>query len=400
MMMTSSAPRLLRDDLTGPGLVEHLRAHGPLPALDGPALLDEVEAAGLTGRGGARFPVARKLRAVAAGSRPVVVANGAEGEPASSKDKTLLTRSPHLVLDGVQVAAAAVGARRAVVYVHQGSTTPQVRRAVAERAHLDRVRVEVVEAPEAFLSGEETAVVGRINGRAAVPRAKPPMVFAQGVDGRPTLVQNVESLSHLALIARHGAGWFRAAGLPDEPGTMLCSVSGDVTAPTVVEVPIGTPVRDILAAAGGPAGELRGLLVGGYHGAWLRPADVDRVRMSFADLKPLGASPGAGVLVVLGPDRCPLELSARVVEYLAQQSARQCGPCLNGLPALADAFHRFAGRRWDPALTARVEQLGTLLAGRGACHHPDGTLRFVRSVLDVFADELAAHQGGGCLAGA
>lgn len=392
--------RLLRHDPAGPGLSEHLRVHGELPARLLPEqLLDEVEAAGLTGRGGARFPVARKLRAVAAGRRPVAVANGAEGEPASSKDATLLTRSPHLVLDGLALAAAAVGARRAVLYVHEGPTAEAARRAVAERGRRDRLPVEVVEAPAAFVSGEESAVVRRINGGSALPASKPAMVFQKGVDGRPTLVQNVETLAHIALIARHGSAWFRRLGTPDEPGTMLCTVSGDVRARTVVEVPIGTPLRDVLHSAGADVGRLRAVLVGGYHGAWLHAEDVARLRLSHADLSGYGATPGAGVLVALSTDRCPLRASAVVARYLAGQSARQCGPCVNGLPALAGTLEELAGLGWPPPLTARAEQLTGLLVGRGACHHPDGTVRFVRSVLTTFADDLAAHARGRCLAG-
>lgn len=371
------APRLLTD-----------QPYGPLP--DVRDLVEQVEAAGLTGRGGAGFPVARKLRAVRDGGRGVVVGNGAEGEPASGKDRALLAHAPHLVLDGLRLAAAAVGARRSVLYV--SAATPALRTAAAERG------VEVAIAPAAFLSGEESAVVSRLNGGRALPRSRPPAVYVKGVDGRPTLVQNVETLAHLALIARYGAGWFRERGTAAEPGTMLCTVSGAVRVPGVLEAPLGTPLRDVLEAAGGPAGPLRAVLVGGYHGVWVTAREAEQLTLSAADLGRVGGSPGAGVVIALGAEACPLEVSAGIVAHLARQSARQCGPCLSGLPALAEVLAVAAGRRWDPSVPARIEQLAALVAGRGACHHPDGTARLVRSVLATFPDELEAHAAGRCLA--
>ena len=376
---------------SGPGAAEHVAAHGPLPQ-PRPAgdLIEEVAAAGLTGRGGAGFPVASKLRAVRAGERPVVVANGAEGEPASSKDRVLLARAPHLVLDGLALAADAVGAGRALIYVHEGPAVAAVRRALAERS--DRCPAHLVTAPARFVAGEESAVVSRLSGRAPLPRSKPPMVYASGVDGRPTLVQNVETLAHLALIVRHGAAWFRRAGTAAEPGTMLCTVSGAVAAPGVVEVAVGERLTAVLG------GSVRAVLVGGYHGTWVRGGDLTHRRLSAASLSAVDARPGAGVLVVLGDHECPLRVSARVADYLARQSARQCGPCLNGLPAMASSLRAVAGVPSPASAAQRVLDLTGLVAGRGACHHPDGSARFVRSTVTVFADEVAAHADGRCSA--
>jgi Respiratory-chain NADH dehydrogenase 51 Kd subunit len=192
-------------------------------------LIGELEAAGLTGRGGAGFPVARKLAAVvAAGRTPVVVGNGAEGEPASRKDLALLTRTPHLVLDGLQLAAEAVGADRAYLYVASGALAT-VRKAMRGRS--DPVPVEVVTAAEHFVSGEETAVVAALDGRPALPGDTFRRVVDHGVGGRPTAVQNVETLAYLALIGRHGPEWFRSRGTQAEPGTALVTISGAVNHP-------------------------------------------------------------------------------------------------------------------------------------------------------------------------
>ena len=383
---------------TAADLDAHLVQHGPVPWQGGPSrLVATAEAAGLTGRGGAGFPTWRKLVAVGTGERPVVVANGAEGEPASAKDRTLLVRAPHLVLDGLQLAAECVGARRAFVYLPAGPATEAVRRAVAQRrdARLDRIRVDVVAAPDRFVSGEESAVVAAIEGRAALPGDKLRRVIESGVHGRPTLVQNVETLAHLALVARHGADWFRGRGTRAEPGTFLATVSGAVSAPGVYELPYGLPVSEALGRAGGPAATLQTVLVGGFHGAWL-PAEAAAAPLSRAGLQPWGASPGAGVLVALPAGRCGLVESARIVAYLARQSAGQCGPCVNGLPRLADTLHRLAHGGRHPGLPAEVARLCALVAGRGACQHPDGTVRLVRSSLGVFADDVRAHLAGHC----
>jgi NADH:ubiquinone oxidoreductase subunit F (NADH-binding) len=278
-----------------------------------------------------------------------------------------------------------------------------VRRALEERraAGTDRLRTDLVIAPDAFTSGEESAVVAAVEGRPALPRDKARLIAESGVSGRPTLVQNVETLGHVALVARFGASWFREVGTPDEPGTFLATVGGAVDAPGVYEAAYGVPLPHLLEAAGGTTQTLQALLVGGYHGAWLPAEKLDRLRASRASLRPWGASPGAGVLIALPHSVCGLVESARIVSYLAGQSAGQCGPCLNGLPAIADTFVALAtgaaARRLDPAsLTARVEWLSRLVEGRGACNHPDGTVRLVRSTLRVFADEVAAHLDGRC----
>jgi NADH:ubiquinone oxidoreductase subunit F (NADH-binding) len=377
------------------GLGTHLERFGPLPYLGAPRrLIGELEAAGLTGRGGAAFPTYRKL-AVVAGHRavPVVVANGAESEPASNKDKSLLWFSPHLVLDGLQLAAEAVGSATVMLYIHRNARLYQrLAEAIADRAAagLDAVQVELAEAPPRFLSGEESALASRIAGGPALPRFKPPRPSERGVAGRPTLVQNVETLAHLALIARYGAAWFRSVGTPDEPGSMLATLYHADGRMGVVETTLGAPIADLLPL---PA---QAVLVGGYHGAWLPAAQAELLPLANAALRPLGAAVGAGVLAALPEDRCGLAETARVARYLALESAGQCGPCLNGLPRIAGALEELAGPRPDPQVLADLERWSGLVHGRGACHHPDGTIRFVRSALRVFAAEIGHHAHGSC----
>jgi NADH:ubiquinone oxidoreductase subunit F (NADH-binding) len=271
--------------------------------------------------------------------------------------------------------------------------------ALAERAARgwDAIPVSLVYAPEGFLSGQESAVVAAVEGRPARPVDRFDLTVRSGVYGRPTLVQNVETLAHVAQIARYGAGWFRQRGTADEPGTFLATVSGAVADPGVREVPVGIPLDELLAAAGGPAGPLQAVLVGGYHGTWV-PAGGTAVPMSRAGLREDGGSPGAGVAVALAAGQCGLAAAAGVTGYLARHSAGQCGPCLNGLPAIAQAFSALAEDSGGPELPGRLRWLADLADGRGACHHPDGTARFVRSSLTVFADEVSRHLRGDCVA--
>ena len=359
------------------------------------ALIEEIGRSGLCGRGGAAFPAARKLAAVAAGYAPVVVANGTEGEPASAKDKILLARSPHLVLDGAVIAAEMVGASRVVIVVHH-SVREIVDDAVAERraAGSDPVRIRVVTAADRFVGGEASAVVHWISRGIPTPTRRPPRLADRGLDGRPTLVQNVETLAHVALIARYGASWFRAVGPPAEPGSMLVTVLGAVREPAVLEIGIGTPVGEVLGLAGGLTVPLQALLLGGYFGTWVSAAAAAPLPFSSAGLAPLGAGVGAGLIAALPGSSCGLAETARVVRYLADESACQCGPCIFGLDAIAGQFQRIAeGRTSDLSLLRRW--LGQA-DGRGACSHPDGTVRLVRSALAAFGPEIERHARGWC----
>jgi NADH:ubiquinone oxidoreductase subunit F (NADH-binding) len=396
-MSVRTVSRLLA--ASGPSLAEHLAEFGELPDVnaDFVAVLTD---AGLTGRGGAGFPAGRKMASVS-GPRPVVVGNGAEGEPLSRKDVELLTRAPHLVLDGLDTAAAAVGADAVYLYLHPEASAA-VSAALAERrdSGRERRRITVVEAPDRFVAGEESAALRRIEGGPALPRDRTVVAAVSGVKGRPTLVNNVETLAQMALIARFGPDWFRRVGDPAEPGTMLVTLSGALSQRGVVEVPTGTTLSGLLEQAGGD--DLRAVLVGGYHGAWLRASDisryVDAVRMSRAGLKPLGATPGAGIVHALGMSECGLARLAEIAGYLADESARQCGPCLNGVPRLAELCEEIAFGRSSDHVVAEVRRIVRLVDGRGSCRHPDGTARMLRSALHAFGDDIELHHRRRCVA--
>lgn len=386
-------------DSAGPAsLSEHAERYGPVPRLGTgrrAVLIDAVTQAGLTGRGGAGFPTGVKMRSVASRRGPaVVVANGMEGEPASEKDKALLARAPHLVLDGAVAAAVAVGANAVHICLPRSRDwlVGIVADAVAEReqAGIDPVRIDVRDLPHRYVSSEESSVVRWLNGGDAKPTAVPPRPFEKGVGGRPTLLDNVETLAHVALIARFGPAWFRQAGHADAPGSMLTTVSGAVRAPGVYEIEAGLPVGEILELIGVQA-DSGPVLIGGYFGTWHDRDQVAGLPMTATALGSVGASPGAGVLVALPAGTCGLAETARVLAWLAGQGAGQCGPCVFGLPAVADDFSQLAsGRPKGPVLDRLDRRLRTVM-GRGACRHPDGAIRLARSALEAFAADVKSH---------
>lgn len=368
---------------------DHLAVHGPVPGTDLDRILAFLDAAALAGRGGAGFPLAAKLRALDDTTlrRREVIVNGSESEPASRKDRVLLRRTPHLVLDGALSIAAAIGARAVTVAVHDPVAAESVRCAVAERPDAKRVIVRVVAG--GFVAGEARALVRQLRGGPALPpgRRTPPTV-----DG--VVVGNVETFAQLAVLLRLGPQRFAETGTSDEPGTTLITVGGAVGRPGVVELPIGTPLGILLTAA--HAAPPQAVIVGGYHGSWIAP--VADTRLSRAGLRSAGASFGAGVVLVLDDRTCALGELARVADWLAGESARQCGPCHFGLPALAADIANLAAAA-DPA--RRTAAVGSAfeharsIDGRGSCAHPDGAVRFVVSALHHLHDENDAHIAHG-----
>jgi NADH:ubiquinone oxidoreductase subunit F (NADH-binding) len=399
-----SLPRLLAGvgDLLMADLERHVGVHGPLPEISKRAasdLIDAIDAAGLRGHGGAWFPTAVKMRAVARrrGAK-VVVANGTEGEPASRKDRVLMREAPHLVLDGVELAARAVGARDAIIAISESDerSLRSLREAIVQRQNARQrtyASVELLTAPDRFLSGHEGALVNLINGGEAKPTFGP-RPFEQGVSRRPTLVQNVETLAHIALIARHGSDWFRELGTDGDPGSTLVTITGAVRAPGVYEIDRAMQLDALLETAGCQP-NLQGVLVGGYFGTWLTAAEARDAWLSAKDLASHGAGLGAGVIVALGADACAVAEASRIADYFAAESSGQCGPCSNGLDAIADTVQRLASGTADRGARRDLHRWASVVPGRGACQHPDGAVRFIQSALRVFAKEFGDHAHSG-----
>jgi NADH:ubiquinone oxidoreductase subunit F (NADH-binding) len=374
---------------------DHRARLGSLPAGD-VAIIDVLERSELRGRGGAGFPVGSKWRSVARNrrGRTAVLVNGAEAEPLSQKDRLLMATRPHLVLDGAALAASTLGADEVVVYIGADhvDALDSMNRAVRQRPVNERDHTRMVVAPARYVAGEETAAVHYVNDGIALPTSIPPRPFERGVGGRPTLVQNVESLAHVAMIARYGDGWFRSLGRDDAVGTTLLTLAGAVTNPGVVEVAQGTTVGEIVESAGGRAASSTAVLVGGYFGGWVAAEEAWELALDTTTLRVQGHALGCGVIAVLPQHRCGVVESARVIAYLAGESARQCGPCVFGLRAIADGMDRIAAGKSGADDLVRVRRWAGQLRGRGGCRHPDGAANFLLSALSVFGEEFLLHH--------
>ncbi|MEU4295152.1 NADH-ubiquinone oxidoreductase-F iron-sulfur binding region domain-containing protein [Kribbella sp. NPDC026596] len=387
MTMTMQETRVIGDARVLAGLDQgrldrqrHLWTHGPQPDLNREDYLRLTEAVGLRGRGGAAFPVALKLADLPAKGIEAVVVNGSESEPVSRKDRLLLTLAPHLVLDGATGLASALGAPHVLIAVHDGAAATSIREALMERD--DRLAIEVSDTPGRFVAGEARAVLSALEGGAAVPPGRRVLPTRKGYHRRPTFLSNVETFAQLAVLARLGSRGFSSTGLISEPGTQLLTIDGAVQRRGVMETPTGVPLDTVLQFAGAEPGPV---LLGGYHGRWLPRTDgltLQRPEVS------------AGIILALGTDTCPLGEVYRVAQWLASQSAGQCGPCVFGLAALVDDFDRLL--RGDPAGWHNAQRHLGLVPGRGACAHPDGSARFLASALEVFGDDVRLHLDGGC----
>jgi NADH:ubiquinone oxidoreductase subunit F (NADH-binding) len=399
-------------------LAGHLERLGPLPRRrDAGDVIRSLEASGLLGRGGAGFPVGRKWRSVAErryGRGAVVLVNGAEGEPMSRKDRALLSMRPHLVLDGAELAADAVGADEIVLYVGaaHASARDALVLAIAEREALPsgkgaarprsadgvrrirRVPFRMVQAPSRYISGEESAAVHFVNERDARPVTTPPRPYERGVDGRPTVVQNVESLAYAALIARFGEDWYREPGRFGTRGTALITTNTPTEQNAVREIELGTTIGEI-AALVEPAirsADVQAVLLGGYFGGWLDAHRAWGLTLDPAGLREKGFSFGCGVVGFLSSRSCPVRVTAEIAMYMAAQSAAQCGPCVFGLRSIADATDRIARLQSSPDDVANLERWAGQVRNRGACRHPDGAVGLLSHALDVFGAEFQLHQ--------
>ena len=376
-------PALLAGLGSGPSLAAHREQYGDLPRLALDDLVDAVDDVGLRGRGGAAFPFAIKLRTAADGARrPVVVVNLSEGEPASSKDSALARTRPHLVLDGAVATARALGARQVHVVLpgDRPLTRAAMETAMDERRDR-RVRLVRHVASPRFVAGQARAVLELMAGRPNLPVTAWTPEAVTGHRSRPTLLSNAETWAHVGRLLHTGPP---VDGTAEEPGTTLLTLRLPGVPVAVREVAYGSALGAVLSRNDTP------VLLGGFHGTWLPSVEARHLPVSVQGLRAAGCSLGAGL--VLAVDDCPVAWTQRIVVYLAGQSARRCGPCLNGLPALAAAVSAID----DGAGTGRVEQLSALVERRGACAHPDGTVRLVRSLLGAYPDEVDRHGAGHC----
>ncbi|MCV7383252.1 NADH-ubiquinone oxidoreductase-F iron-sulfur binding region domain-containing protein [Mycolicibacter longobardus] len=392
------APRLLSEGVEDGA--SYLAGGGYRPVPDADEFLAEVDRSGLLGRGGAAFPLAVKLRSVRDAARrgrdTVVLANGEEGEPASVKDRWLLRNRPHLVLDGLRLAAAAVAADRAYVYVSDPTAANSVEHALAEldTKVLGGLTISVFTVDAGYVAGEETAAVRAINGGPAKPTDKPPRPYQQGIRRQPTLVSNVETLANLPYLHQHGAAAFRTVGTELSPGTFLATVTGGGLPPVLYELPHGIAVAELLGVHGISLKRVRGLLMGGYF-AGLLNRDALETTLDHESLRAAGSGLGCGAMSVLTDD-CPVAVAASVLAYFGRENAGQCGSCFNGTVAMAAVAEALRDGVAETEDVERMRRWAGVLPGRGACGTLDGATNVAASLLNRFPELVAGHLDGAC----
>jgi NADH:ubiquinone oxidoreductase subunit F (NADH-binding) len=395
------APRLLRPtQMKAEELTEYVQAGGYQPLTDADSLLEQVDLSGLLGRGGAAFPLATKLRTVRdagrRGIQTVIVANGEEGEPASVKDRWLLRHRPHLVLDGLRLAAAMINASHAYVYVSDEQSAAAVNNALSD---LDpqtfaATQIAVLTVEPGYVAGEETAAVRRINGGPAKPTDKPPRPFEEGVSGLPTIVSNVETLANLPHIHQHGARGFRAVGTPMSPGTFLATITGGGRPAALYEIPHGAAFSELLTLHGVPKESVRGVLMGGYF-AGLVNTDVLDATLDHETIRRLGSGLGCGAISILTDD-CPVAVAASVMSYFDRENAGQCGSCFNGTAAMAAVISALRDGAATEEDVTRLERWSVVLRGRGACGTLDGATNIAASLLRQYPQLITSHLANEC----
>ena len=314
----------------------------------GAPLIEQIDRAGLRGRGGGGFPTAAKMRAVAASRRPSggrrQRGGGRAREPQGS-DPHPSTPPPRARRRHPRSTRARERRGRVCVCESARASIEGVTGAISERGSTGRrsPRIRLRTVPAHYVAGHESALVNHLNGGPAIPTFTPPMPFQQGVERRPTFIGNAETLAHVALIARHGPTWFRELGTPSQTGSTLVTLSGPVAHPGVYEIEYRAPLASLIRAAGGTTARPGAALLGGYGGSWIGGESLDDLILSDEHLAPFGASIGAGVVLLLSEAACPVAETARVARWLADQSTGQCGPCVHGLDAIATGFHEIAG---------------------------------------------------------
>lgn len=353
-------------------------------------LIDALATSRLQGRGGAGFPAHVKWGAVAASREKsrIVVANGHEGEPASGKDRWLLLNRPHLVLEGLLLAAMAVRAEQAIICVSREDTHSAVELAVTEIDEAGLVPqglvVKVVRINHRYVTGEESALVQAINGGVGIPTFKPPRPFEEGVNGLPTLVQNVETLAHAAWIHLHGPAPFGELGTRTSPGSALFTILGGSDNTTIIEAPLGIEIHELLATVGIQPDRVSRLLLGGWFGG-VHASEVLGLECDYTALRVAGSGLGCASITVISPEDDVAGMVAQLGAWYASESAQQCGVCRNATRAISRTLAKNSEGRAESQDFENLSRWGVTLPGRGACGLLDGAATLARTTISVLS---------------
>ncbi|MBM2809759.1 MAG: dehydrogenase (quinone) [Chloroflexi bacterium] len=371
-------------------------------------VLDAVTASGLRGRGGAGFPCGLKwsLTAKEEATPKYVVANGGEDEPGSLKDHAVMERSPHRLLEGVILAAYAVGASEAIMYINSECEEgiAQVEGAIAAATSAGylgerilgssfSISARVHHASQEYVAGEDTSALESIEGRAAKPREKPPFPTTAGLYGKPTVVNNVETFAYVPSIVLNGPELFRSVGTEDNPGTMLFTLPPNLNRPGVVELPVGTSLRELIEVHGGGLASgraVKAVLPGGPSSGFLKPVDLD-VAMDRKALQERGSTLGCGVLRVIEEGQCIVEIVDEIAQFFARESCGQCPTCMMATGTLSRIIGQIQKGSGAQALLDQIPKLGAFAKGKGFCSLITMPIPPLTSAIALFPEDFAYH---------
>ncbi len=409
---------LTKNIADGPQTFDEYVAEGGYQALDRALagspqdVLNAVTESHLRGRGGAGFPTGQKWGFTASeeATPKYVVANGGEDEPGSQKDRVVMENAPHRLIEGVLLASYAIGASEAILYVNsQYSVAHQrleeaIARAV-DAGYLGKLgmSLRIHPAPQEYVAGEDTASLEVIEGRKPLPRVKPPFPVSKGLFGSPTIVNNVETFAYIPAIVAKGPEWFRSQGSEDNPGTMLFTLPANVRNPGVVELPIGTSLRELIEVHGGGLASGKGIkavLPGGPSSGFLRGDDLD-VAMDRQTLMERGSALGCGVLRIIEEGECIVEVADDIAQFFAREQCGQCPACTMETNTLAKITSQIRAGAGSPALLDQIPKLGAFAKGKGQCSLISMPIPPLTTAIRLFADDFTYHlEHHGCWAAA
>ena len=378
-------------------------------------VLKEMAQSGLRGRGGAGFPTAKKWDFVAQSKigRRYLCVNAAEDEPGTFKDRYLLRTHPHQLIEGTIIAAYAIGAEEAYLYINgRFEEELQFMEKALQEAKGEgywgrpfegasfKVELKICKSPGTYVAGEETALLEVIEGREAKPRQKPPYYpAARGLFGMPTVVNNAETISNVPHIIRQGGAWFRSIGAPSSPGTMIFTLTGDVNRPGLYELPLGGSLRELIEHYGGGVREgsrLKAVFPGGPSNTVITEDQID-VSLDFDSLKAIGSGLGTGAVIVMSEEVCMVRSAIQYARFFARESCGQCPPCKLGTAYLSEILEKIESGQGSEKDIQLVEQVCGMIKGRGYCYLLTGASIAVESIFNHFKEEYRDHvEKGSC----
>ncbi len=372
----------------------------------GPAqTLEMIRASEIRGRGGAGFSTGEKWNMVfqQKGDCKYLCCNAAEDEPGTFKDRTLLRANPHQVIEGTLIAAYTVGAKTAYIYVNGNyeEEAQFLELALQEaksnghwgQAPLD-IELTVTKSPGTYVAGEETALLEVIEGRTAIPRQKPPYYPAvHGLFGKPTVVNNAETLSTIPHILAKGPDWFKSIGVPKSWGTMLFTVTGDVNQPGVYELPLGVPLKTLIEThAGGMKDkkQIKAIFPGGPSNAIITHEQIE-TSLDFDSLRAIGSGLGTGAVIVMSEETCMVRTAITYSRFFSKESCGQCPPCVLGTAYLSEILEKIESGQGGEKDIQQIEQVCGMIKGKGYCYLLTGATIAVESIFRHFKDEFHLH---------